>query len=90
MTIKEFRQSPDLVEQWGAVLQSPLARIVLEMMRRNHPSLRIINSDINPTFAATKLGHITGYAEYEATLELLSTHEKQTDTEEAQYDPDEG
>lgn len=93
MTIEEFQKNGELVSQWRDVLSMPIFKIVLGVLKDDEPVRRAIRTDISPTFAHVRLGHQSGWAEYEQTLtEVLLNPPKSRDhiepTFEAETEPE--
>lgn len=67
----------------------PIFQIVLSVLKDDEPVRRAIRTDISPTFAHVRLGHQSGWAEYEQTMtEVLLRPPKNTDHIEPTFEPE--
>lgn len=90
MTLKEFRTQPALVEFAARTLNNPKFKMLLEVLREEHPKNYRDSKDIREESANKKLGRIEGYDEYEANLLASGVPEIELSAElEATFQPPE-
>lgn len=65
----------------------PTLQIALATLRENGPEFRPQPIGLTPTDAATRLGHICGYAEHHQNLQLLAEYDRAADLPEPTYQP---
>jgi len=87
MTTIEFRQNAELVRELRTILTMPTLQIALATLRENGPEFRKQPLGMTPTDAATKLGHIYGYAEHHQNLQELAEYDRAADLPEPTYQP---
>lgn len=88
MTALEFRNNSELVTELRVALASPIIKLARETLRENGPEFRPQPLGMTPTDAAARLGHICGYAEYHASLELLTDRSLEHEPLKATYAPE--
>lgn len=81
MTLKQFRSTPSLVEYASKTLNNPKFRVLLEVLREEHPKNYRTEKDLREESANKKLGRIEGYDEYEANLLSAAVPEVVIDTD---------
>lgn len=87
-TIEEFRKDPEKRSKLKLSLLD--MREALETLRDNGPEFRPQPIGLTPTDAATRLGHINGFAEFYQRLWQLTEPMRETETIEPTYpDPPE-
>ena len=65
-TVQEFQNDPDRVAGLRAALANEYLKEALEILRTKGPGT--IRSDITPTYASIRLGHVAGWSEFAETL----------------------
>ena len=68
----KFRSSPELVEEWRAVLNMPITRAVLLLMRDNGPEFVRAPYGLTEIDVARRYGDVTAFARFYQTLQDLA------------------
>jgi hypothetical protein len=90
MNLKDFRSQPALVEYAAKTLSNPKFKVLLEVMREEHPKNYRNEKDLREESANKKLGRIEGYDEFEANLLAAAVPEMASHEEpEATFQPPE-
>lgn len=90
MTIEEFQNDGELVAAWRNVLALPITKIVLELMEQQSRVHLEIRPEITSTYALCRMGHQSGWAEYEVVLTrtLIASPQKPNEHIEQTFEPE--
>jgi hypothetical protein len=88
----EFRSNPEKVNKMRLVLEDPILKEWLAVMKESGPENReVISPDITPTMSAIVVGLTRGYARYHNDFKLGGEHlvPRGTDSAEISLEPEE-
>lgn len=85
MTPTEFRNDTKRVVMLRSLLETPVMLEALAVLSASSPAMHEIRSDISPTYAAVRIGHVAGYTEFLVSLHALATHPDDTASIPAEY-----
>lgn len=87
MTIQDFRKDKAMVASAAAALANPIVKVMLGVLREEHPKNYRAADDHTGYNAPFKIGRIYGYDEFETNLLKLATVEAPQETIVATFAP---
>lgn len=87
MKLSDFRADKELVSAANRVLSDPVFKVMLDVLREEHPkNYRKAGEEVS-FFASHKLGRIAGYDEFESNLLKMTEISKPQETLTATFAP---
>lgn len=87
MTLQEFRKDKAMVASAAAALSNPIVKVMLDVLREEHPKNYRAADDHTGYNAPFKIGRICGYDEFETNLLKLATVDKPQEEMTATFAP---